>query len=110
MVDEVIVATGVRPRVPDIPGIQGENVLSYIDVLRGGADVGDEVVILGAGGIGFDVAEYLAEDGSSSTLDREEWLAEWGIDDPSDARGGLAASGAAPITPAPFQALARHRL
>ena len=98
--DEVIVATGVRPRVPDIPGIQGENVLSYIDVLRGGADVGDEVVILGAGGIGFDVAEYLAEDGSSSTLDREEWLAEWGIDDPSDARGGLAASGAAPITPA----------
>ena len=98
--DEVIVATGVRPRVPDIPGIQGENVLSYIDVLRGGAEVGDEVVILGAGGIGFDVAEFLAEDGNSSTLDREEWLAEWGIDDPSDARGGLAASGAAPITPA----------
>ncbi|WP_413874912.1 FAD-dependent oxidoreductase [Albidovulum sp.] len=87
--DEVIVATGVRPRDPQIAGQGAANVLSYVDVL-GGAPVGARAVIVGAGGIGFDVAEYLAEAGDSPTLHLEEWLAEWGVTDPAAARGGLA--------------------
>ncbi|MDH5798273.1 MAG: NADPH-dependent 2,4-dienoyl-CoA reductase [Paracoccaceae bacterium] len=98
--DHVIVATGVLPRDPEIPGQDGPNVLSYIDVLRGGAEVGDSVAIVGAGGIGFDVAEYLAEAGESATLNLEEWMREWGITDPSDAPGGLNPDGAAPESPA----------
>ena len=88
--DEVIVATGVVPRDPEIPGQDGENVVSYIDVLRGGVAVGDTVAIIGAGGIGFDVAEFLAEQGESATLDVETWKAEWGIADPEEHRAGLA--------------------
>ena len=66
--DEVIIATGVVPRDPEIPGQDGPNVLSYIDVLRGGAKVGERVAIVGAGGIGFDVAEFLAQQGESPTV------------------------------------------
>jgi 2,4-dienoyl-CoA reductase (NADPH2) len=87
--DEVIVATGVRPRDPAIPGQDGDNVLSYIQVLNG-APVGDRVVIVGAGGIGFDVAEYLAQKGDSPTLHLNDWLSEWGVADPASLRGGLA--------------------
>jgi 2,4-dienoyl-CoA reductase (NADPH2) len=87
--DEVIVATGVRPRDPAIPGQDGDNVLSYIQVLNG-APVGDRVVIVGAGGIGFDVAEYLAQKGDSPTLHLNDWLSEWGVADPARLRGGLA--------------------
>ena len=87
--DEIVVATGVIPRDPDIPGQSGDNVLSYTDVLRGEAPVGDRVAIVGAGGIGFDVAEYLSSTGTSHTLDRDAWLAHWGITDPSNAPGGL---------------------
>ena len=61
--DEVIIATGVAPRDPDIPGQDGANVVSYIDVLRGKVPVGDRVAVVGAGGIGFDVSEYLVQDG-----------------------------------------------
>ena len=88
--DEVIVATGVAPRDPKIEGQDHPKVLSYIDVLRGRAPVGDRVAIIGAGGIGFDVAEFLLHDGHSPTMDLNEWLAEWGVVDPAVARGGLA--------------------
>lgn len=98
--DEIIIATGVVPRDPEIPGQDGENVVSYIDVLRGGVPVGDTVAIIGAGGIGFDVAEFLAEQGDSATLNVETWMAEWGIADPEEHRAGLASQGPAPEKPA----------
>ncbi|MEL7312831.1 MAG: NADPH-dependent 2,4-dienoyl-CoA reductase, partial [Pseudomonadota bacterium] len=86
----VIVATGVVPRDPAIPGQDHPMVLSYIDVLRDKRPVGKRVAIIGAGGIGFDVAEYLVHnDGESSTLDLDEWLNEWGVVDPEHSRGGL---------------------
>jgi 2,4-dienoyl-CoA reductase (NADPH2) len=88
--DEVIIATGVTPRDPKIEGQDHPKVLSYIDVLRERVPVGKRVAIIGAGGIGFDVAEFLLHDGHSPTLDLDEWLAEWGVVDPSEARGGLA--------------------
>lgn len=86
--DEVIVATGVVPRDPGIPGQDRPNVLSYIDVLTG-AEVGERVAIIGAGGIGFDVAEFLTHEGESPTLNLQEWLREWGVTDPEIAPGGL---------------------
>ncbi|MDB0061783.1 NADPH-dependent 2,4-dienoyl-CoA reductase [Octadecabacter sp.] len=91
--DEVIIATGVAPRDPQISGQDGPNVLNYIDVLRGKAKVGKRVAIIGAGGIGFDVAEFLVTD-DSPTEHLDEWLEEWGVGDPSDTRGGLRAEGA----------------
>ena len=87
--DEVIVATGVLPRNPRIPGQEHAKALSYIDVLRHRKPVGRRVAIIGAGGIGFDVAEYLVHDGHSPTLHLDEWLAEWGVGDPALARGGI---------------------
>ena len=95
--DEIIIATGVAPRDPAIPGQDGANVLSYAAVLRG-APVGQTVAIIGAGGIGFDVAEYLVT-GHSPTVDLPAWLAEWGVADPEDLRGGLAAAGPKPDAP-----------
>ncbi|SLN58152.1 NADPH-dependent 2,4-dienoyl-CoA reductase [Roseisalinus antarcticus] len=95
--DEVIVAAGVTPRDPAIPGQNGGNVLGYADVLRG-APVGDRVAIVGAGGIGFDVAEFLVTD-ESPTEDLEAWLAEWGVADPAEARAGLRPEGPNPETP-----------
>lgn len=97
--DEVVLATGVLPRDPKIPGQDHPKVLSYIDVLRGKVAVGKRVAIIGAGGIGFDVAEYLVTGGHSSTLDLQEWLEEWGVVDPSTARGGVSLTG--PGVPAP---------
>ncbi|EPX77673.1 NADPH-dependent 2,4-dienoyl-CoA reductase [Litoreibacter arenae] len=93
--DEVIIATGVAPRDPQIEGQDGPNVVSYIDVLRGGAEVGKRVAIIGAGGIGFDVAEYLTTD-DSPTVDLDAWMEEWGVTDPEAKRGGLAAEGPQP--------------
>ncbi|PPE66919.1 NADPH-dependent 2,4-dienoyl-CoA reductase [Caldimonas caldifontis] len=87
--DDVLLATGVRPRDPRIPGQDHAKVLSYIDVLRHGAIVGRRVAIVGAGGIGFDVAEHLVHDGHSPTLNLSEWLEEWGVGDPAQARGGV---------------------
>ncbi len=98
--DEVIVATGVLPRDPHIPGQEGANVLSYVDVLHGKAPVGPRVAIVGAGGIGFDVAEFLVHDGQSPTENLEEWKSEWGVGDPEETRGGLAPEGPRPEPPA----------
>ncbi|HHB80658.1 MAG TPA: NADPH-dependent 2,4-dienoyl-CoA reductase, partial [Aliiroseovarius sp.] len=96
--DEVVIATGVTPRDPQIPGQDAPNVLSYIDVLAGGAEVGKRVAIIGAGGIGFDVAEFLTT-GASPTLDLAEWRREWGVGDPEQMRGGLAPEGPQPEPP-----------
>ena len=98
--DEVIIATGVLPRDPEIPGQEGSNVVSYIDVLRNKAEVGQSVAIIGAGGIGFDVAEYLAHHGVSPTEDLALWKKEWGVSDPEADRGGLAPAGPMPEAPA----------
>lgn len=99
--DELLIATGVEPRDPKIPGQDHPKVLSYIDVLRHGKPVGERVAIIGAGGIGFDVAEFLTHgDHPSTTLDLTAWKAEWGITDPAEARGGLAASGPRATPPA----------
>ena len=97
--DEVVIATGVVPRDPGIPGQGGVNVLSYIDVLHG-AEVGPKVAVIGAGGIGFDVAEALVHDGVSPTEDVALWRREWGVSDPLTDRGGLAPDGPAPEAPA----------
>ena len=93
--DEVIVATGVRPRDPGIPGQEGPNVISYADLLSGRAQAGPRVAVVGAGGIGFDVAEYLVT-GHSTTINPPAWRTEWGVSDPSVARGGLAPKGPRP--------------
>ena len=77
--DEVVIATGVDPRTPPIPGIDGPNVASYVDVLTGRVQPGRNVAIIGMGGIGFDVALYLLERGSRSTLDPQAFAAHWGI-------------------------------
>ncbi len=98
--DEVVIATGVSPRDPGIQGQAGANVLGYRDVLLGKAPVGQRVAIIGAGGIGFDVAEYLVQDGTSPTLDIDAWKAEWGVGDPAVQRGGLAPGGPRPEAPA----------
>lgn len=94
--DEVIVATGVTPRDPDIPGQDGANVLSYIDVLRDKAPVGKSVAVIGAGGIGFDVSEFLVHEGDSPTESLPVWMEEWGVADPEAHRGGLAPEGPQP--------------
>jgi 2,4-dienoyl-CoA reductase (NADPH2) len=88
--DEVILATGVKPRIPQIPGIEHPMVLSYAETING-RPVGDAVAVIGAGGIGFDVSEFLvvANAESSPTLNLKEWKAEWGAADPWDARGAL---------------------
>ncbi|MGW1761598.1 FAD-dependent oxidoreductase [Streptomyces mirabilis] len=95
--DEVVVATGVSPRTPEIPGVDHPSVLGYLDVLRDGAPVGDRVAILGAGGIGFDVAEYLTDGGDKASEDPATYFRHWGVDMDYQAPGGLAA----PERPAP---------
>ncbi|MET8022545.1 NADPH-dependent 2,4-dienoyl-CoA reductase [Streptomyces avermitilis] len=95
--DEVVVATGVSPRTPGIPGIDHPSVLGYLDVLRDGAPVGDRVAILGAGGIGFDVAEYLTDSGDKASEDPATYFRSWGVDMDYRAPGGLGA----PERPAP---------
>ncbi|MEM1352555.1 MAG: FAD-dependent oxidoreductase, partial [Pseudomonadota bacterium] len=94
--DEVVIATGVTPRDPDIDGQDAQHVLSYIDVLRHNKDVGETVAIVGAGGIGFDVAEYLVHSGVSPTTSLPDWMREWGVADPSEHRAGLAPEGPQP--------------
>jgi 2,4-dienoyl-CoA reductase (NADPH2) len=94
--DGVIIATGVVPRDPGIEGQDHPKVLSYIDVLREQVPVGKRVAIVGAGGIGFDVAEFLVHAGHSPTLHLDEWLSEWGVVDPAEARGGVAVNRARP--------------
>ncbi len=87
--DEIIVATGIKPRVLKIEGIEHEKVLSYIDVLKHKKPVGKRVAVIGAGGIGFDVSEYLSHTGESTSLNIDAWLKEWGIDKSIEARSGI---------------------
>jgi 2,4-dienoyl-CoA reductase (NADPH2) len=89
--DEVIVATGVTPRVPDFVGADHPKAVSYVDVLTGKVVVGSRVAIIGAGGIGFDVAEYLLGDAEES-LDRQAFFRAWGVDPENLRHGGLAVS------------------
>ncbi len=96
--DEVVLATGINPRKPGIAGEDGTNVLSYLDVLRDKKPVGGKVAIIGAGGIGFDVAEYLVHEGTSPSLDLELFNTEWGVDRTYATAGGLKAP--APHAPA----------
>jgi 2,4-dienoyl-CoA reductase (NADPH2) len=87
--DEVIVATGVVPRTPSIEGIDHPKVVCYVDAILGRKEVGARVAIVGAGGIGFDVAELLTHSGPSTSLSREAFFAAWGIDLTLEARGGV---------------------
>lgn len=87
--DEVVLATGVTPRVPDIPGLDHPMVLTYLNVLRDKAFVGRRVAILGAGGIGFDVAEFLTDPGDDASRDPSTFLANWGVDAEHRTAGGL---------------------
>src|SRR5690625_4517342 len=95
--DEVVLATGVRPRIPQIPGIEHPMVLSYAEAING-RPVGASVAGVGAGGSGFDVSEFLgvANPASSAALNLEEWEAGWGAADPWDARGALVAPDPSP--------------
>ncbi|PKA14134.1 NADPH-dependent 2,4-dienoyl-CoA reductase [Leptospira meyeri] len=85
--EEVVLATGVTPRIPEIPGIHGPNVLSYVDVVLKGKHVGKRAVVLGAGGIGFDVSLMLTDAGH--TFSKENYLKEWGINQNITKDGGL---------------------
>ncbi len=96
--DDIVIATGVLPRDPAIPGQDAPHVVSYIDVLRGKVQVGEKVAIIGAGGIGFDVAEYLVTD-HSPTENLPDWMVEWGVGDPAATRGGLRPEGPKPDAP-----------
>ncbi|KMO98852.1 NADPH-dependent 2,4-dienoyl-CoA reductase [Streptomyces roseus] len=95
--DEVVVATGVTPRTPAIEGVDRDNVVSYLDVLRDGAPVGENVAVVGAGGIGFDVAEFLTDSGEGASQDPETYFRHWGVDTAYAGPGGLTA----PERPAP---------
>lgn len=86
--DEVVLATGVKPRDVQIPGIESDKVLGYLDVLRDHKPVGNRVAVIGAGGIGFDVSEYLTTE-HSPTLNSDEWHGIWGIDQGYENRGAL---------------------
>jgi 2,4-dienoyl-CoA reductase (NADPH2) len=87
--DEVILATGIKPRKLNIEGIDHPKVVSYLEVLRDKVIVGEKVAIIGAGGIGFDVATYLAEKGESLTTDLNAWLKNWGVDKTYQQAGAL---------------------
>ncbi|MFJ6945014.1 FAD-dependent oxidoreductase [Streptomyces wuyuanensis] len=89
--DEIVVATGVTPRTPVIEGVDHPSVVSYLDVLRDGAEVGERVAVVGAGGIGFDVAEFLTDGGEGASLDPETYFRQWGVDTGYAEPGGLRA-------------------
>jgi len=91
--DQIVIATGVEPRIPSIPGVDHPKVVSYQQVVREGVPVGETVAIMGAGGIGFDVAEFLLHDPHESL---EHWMQRWGVTDPALERGGLATKVQAP--------------
>ncbi|GAA1981283.1 NADPH-dependent 2,4-dienoyl-CoA reductase [Terrabacter lapilli] len=85
--DEVVVATGVEPRIPSVPGIEHPKVVTYAAAIRGEAPLGRRVAVMGAGGIGIDVSELLTHVESPLTV--EQWMAEWGVGAPDASRGGL---------------------
>jgi 2,4-dienoyl-CoA reductase (NADPH2) len=94
--EEVVVATGVGPRIPAIAGIDHPSVASYADILSGRVVAGRRVAVLGAGGIGFDVAEFLTSPPAGVAMQKEHFLAHWGVDTAVGERGGLAAPAAGP--------------
>ncbi|WP_172145767.1 NADPH-dependent 2,4-dienoyl-CoA reductase [Pseudomonas tumuqii] len=98
--DEVILATGITPRTPGIPGVEHPKVIGYLDAILERKPVGQRVAVIGAGGIGFDVCEFITHQGEASSLDREAFWKEWGIDTRLEARGGVAGIQAAPHAPA----------
>ena len=87
----VVLATGVIPRIPDIEGIEHAKVVGYLDVIRNKCKVGQTVALIGAGGIGFDVAEYLIQEGESPSLEKDKFFSEWGVDTSYSNAGGLQA-------------------
>ncbi|MDQ1094336.1 2,4-dienoyl-CoA reductase (NADPH2) [Xanthomonas sacchari] len=87
--DEVVLATGIVPRTVNFPGADHPSVVSYLDVLQGRVQAADKVAIIGAGGIGFDVGEFLVHAGASTALDPARWMAEWGVDPQFEGRGAL---------------------
>jgi 2,4-dienoyl-CoA reductase (NADPH2) len=87
--EHVVVATGITPRVPQLEGIDHPSVVSYVDVLRGNVKVGKRVAVMGAGGIGFDVSEFITHVGVSGALDKDVFAREWGIDFKNHPRGGV---------------------
>jgi len=88
-IDELVLATGINPRALDLPGYDHPKVLNYLDVIRG-APVGQKVAIIGAGGIGFDVAEYLSHGQRQPSQNIQQFMAQWGIDMTLQSRGGVA--------------------
>ena len=96
--DDIIVATGVTPRDLNIKGQEKNNVLSYAEVLNGSGKIGQKVAVVGAGGIGFDVSEYLVHESRSDfkQIGIPDWMKEWGVGDPEQTAGGLAESGPRP--------------
>ncbi|GAB2869063.1 NADPH-dependent 2,4-dienoyl-CoA reductase [Pseudoduganella ginsengisoli] len=94
--DDIVLATGIAPRTPAIPGIDHPKVISYLDAILGRKEVGKSVAVIGAGGIGFDVSELITHDGASTSLDRDAFWKEWGIDTKLEARGGVAGIAAQP--------------
>ncbi|GAA6152966.1 NADPH-dependent 2,4-dienoyl-CoA reductase [Pseudoteredinibacter isoporae] len=98
--DEVVIATGINPRTPDIEGIDSNKVLSYLDVLKHKKPVGKKVAVIGAGGIGFDVSEYLVHSGEATSQNIEAFMDEWGVDMSLEARGGIEGVKANVSTPA----------
>jgi len=98
--DDIVLATGVLPRMPDIAGIDHPKVIGYVDAIRGTKPVGETVAVIGAGGIGFDVTELITQAGPSTSLDREAFWREWGIDLELAVRGGVTGIEAQPHPPA----------
>lgn len=98
--DEIILATGIAPRTPEIPGIEHPMVIGYLDAILQRKPVGQRVAVIGAGGIGFDVSEFITHQGQSTSLDREAFWKEWGIDLGLEVRGGIAGIQPAPHAPA----------
>jgi len=94
--DEVILATGIAPRTPAIPGVDHPKVIGYLDAILQRKPVGQTVAVIGAGGIGFDVSEFITHQGEATSLSREAFWKEWGIDTALNARGGVAGVKAAP--------------
>ena len=98
--DEVIIATGIKPRTPAIEGIDSKHVHSYVDVVKGDVKIGKRVAIVGAGGIGFDVAELLSHGAENPSQNIPEFMRRWGVDMSLEARGGIE-SVEAQVVPSP---------
>jgi 2,4-dienoyl-CoA reductase (NADPH2) len=95
--DEVILATGIKPRTPEIPGVEHEKVVTYLEALKGTKPIGKKVAVVGAGGIGFDVSEFITHKGESPSLNIPAFMEEWGVDLNMDHQGGI--KGVQPVHP-----------